>query len=159
LVLPPLRKRKEDIPLLAQFFVERENAAGGKQLRGFAESALDQLITYGWPGNVDELAETVSAAWKTAVGPLVTASDLPPRIELAARAATRSTASRESIQLDDFLAEVERELLRRALRRAKGNKAKVARMLGVTRARVIRRIEHFGLDGNGGRPVPEVGGC
>jgi DNA-binding NtrC family response regulator len=156
--IPALSHRRADVPLLAQFFLERENTRGGKQLSGFAEDALDKLVTYAWPGNVDELAEVVSTACQSAVGPLVTSTDLPPQIELTARAASRVPTLDESIQLDDFLAEVEQELLRRALRRAKGNKAQAARLLGVTRARVIRRAEHFGLDDMGGGRASK-GGC
>jgi len=158
ITMPALLHRRQDIPLLAQFFLERENMSGGKQLSGFAEDALERLLVYAWPGNVDELAEIVTAACKAAAGPLVTAADLPPRIDLATQATSRPPAPRESIQLDDFLAEVEQELLRRALRRARGNKAKAARLLGVTRARVIRRLEHFGLD-DGERWRPDEGGC
>jgi DNA-binding NtrC family response regulator len=63
------------------------------------------------------------------------------------------------VQLDLFLEEVEQELFRRALHRAKGNKAKVARLLGITRSRVIRRLEHFGLAGTEHEAIPGEPGC
>jgi transcriptional regulator with PAS, ATPase and Fis domain len=159
IAIPPLSQRRDDIPLLAQFFLERRNATGGKQLSGFASDAIERLIAYDWPGNIDELAELVSAACNRAQGSQVTVADLPQRLELAAQAAARPSAGREPIQLDLFLEEVEQELLRRALERAKGNKAKAARLLGVTRSRVVRRLEHFGLASSEPKSMFEEPGC
>jgi DNA-binding NtrC family response regulator len=143
--LPPLSQRRDDIPLLAQFFLERCNAGGGKQLSGFAANAVECLLAYAWPGNLQELADCVLAACHRAPGPRVSAEDLPERLAFAAQAASRPAKSSVAIQLDQFLEEVEQELFRRAMQRAKGNKAKVARLLGITRSRAIRRLEHFGL--------------
>jgi transcriptional regulator with PAS, ATPase and Fis domain len=143
--LPPLSQRRDDIRLLAQYFLERCNAGGGKQLSGFATDAVECLLAYAWPGNLQELADCVSGACHRAGGSRVTAEDLPERLAFAAQAAARPAKGPVSIQLDQFLEEVEQELLRRAMQRAKGNKAKVARLLGITRSRVIRRLEHFGL--------------
>ena len=158
-VLPPLSQRRDDIPLLAQFLLERKNAAGGKQLSGFTREALECLLAYAWPENIDELSECVSAAWRQAQGPRVTVGDLPQRLEFAAQAASRPAATSTSVQLDLFLEEVEQELFRRALHRAKGNKAKVARLLGITRSRAIRRLEHFGLAGTEQEAIPGEPGC
>lgn len=143
--IPPLSNRKSDIPLLAQHFLEQINAKGGRQLSGFSVDAMDQLTSYTWPENVDELREFVRAACETSTGPVVQASELPERIQLAAEAEVRPSRADGPVMLDEFLAEIEKELLERALRQAKGNKAKAARLLGVTRQRVIRRIEFFGL--------------
>jgi len=144
--IPPLADRPEDVPLLAQYFLEQANADATKQLSGFSEEAIDQLLAYPWPENTDELAEFVRMAWRKATGPLVEASDLPDRIRLTARAAERTPHPEEKIVLDEFLAEIEEELLRRALRQAKGNKAQAARLLGVSRQRVLRRLEFFGIE-------------
>lgn len=141
--LPPLAERTQDIPLLAQHFLERRNAQGGRQLAGLTREALDQLLAYPWPGNADELDEFVQQACVLAAGLLIQAGDLPERIRMTAAAAARPPRPPEHIVLDDFLEEIEKELLQRALQRSKGNKAKAARLLGVPRARVIRRLEHF----------------
>lgn len=143
--IPPLSSRKSDIPLLTQHFLEQINAKGGKQLSGFSVDAMDQLSSYAWPENVDELREFVRAACATSTGPVVQASELPEKIQRTAEAEGHPSRPDESVVLDEFLAEIEKELLERALRQAKGNKAKTARLLGVTRQRVIRRIEFFGL--------------
>jgi len=143
--ISPLSNRKSDIPLLAQRFLEQTNAKGGKQLSGFSVDAMDQLTSYAWPENIDELREFVRSACETSTGPVVQESELPEKIHLTTEAEFRPSRTDESVMLDEFLAEIERELLVRALRHAKGNKAKAARLLGVTRQRVIRRIEFFGL--------------
>ena len=106
---------------------------------------MDQLTSYAWPENIDELREFVRSACETSTGPVVQESELPEKIHLTTEAEFRPSRTDESVMLDEFLAEIERELLVRALRHAKGNKAKAARLLGVTRQRVIRRIEFFGL--------------
>ena len=142
--LPALAERLEDLPLLAQSFLEQLNARGAKQLGGFTQEALDQLAMHRWPGNLDELAQVVEEAYQRAVGPDITVADLPPRIHHAA-ASLKVRKSDESIVLDKFLAQVERELIRRATAQAKGNKAKAARLLGMSRPRLYRRMIQLGL--------------
>jgi transcriptional regulator with AAA-type ATPase domain len=143
--LPPLAARREDLPLLAQLFLEDVNAQGPKQLAGFTPEALTCLDEYPWSGNLDELAKMVEEAHQRADGPLVSPADLPPRIHLAAEAAAHPRRKEETIVLDQFLGQVETELIRRALARSKGNKAKAARLLGLTRPRLYRRMIHLGL--------------
>jgi transcriptional regulator with PAS, ATPase and Fis domain len=144
--LPPLVERLEDLPLLAQLFVEELNAQGGKQLEGFSPEALDALAGYTWPGNLDELRQFVEEAHEAAVGPLIGPRDLPKRIHLAAAAAARPSRRGEPIDLVATLQGVERELIDQALANAKGNKAKAARLLGLTRPRLLRRLRELGLD-------------
>ena len=144
--LPPLAARREDIPLLAQAFLEELNAAGTKQLRGFSPEALDQLAAYPWHGNIDELAAMVRQAHAKAEGPQVVPADLPQRILLAAAAARIPRRGPQPIDLEEFLASVERELILRALRLAKGNKTKAARLLSLTRPRLYRRMVQLGLE-------------
>lgn len=149
IALPPLSSRRKDIPYLAQQAVERWNARGGKQLAGFTVEALDCLCTLPWSGDFLEFQEIVQAACEQAVGPQVTFADLPRRVALLTSAAKHPTPVQEApMQLDRFLSEVERELLERALRRARGNKARAARLLGIPRARLLRRIAQLGLATN-----------
>jgi transcriptional regulator with AAA-type ATPase domain len=144
--LPPLAERREDVPLLAQRFLEERNAQSPQQLAGFTPEALDALCAHRWPGNVDELAKVVAAAHRRSAGPSVDVPDLPEEIHLAADAAAHPPRRDETIVLDDYLAEIERELIRRALAVAKGNKAKAARLLGVSRPRLLRRAAQLGLE-------------
>jgi transcriptional regulator with PAS, ATPase and Fis domain len=144
--LPPLAQRREDLPLLAQLFLEDANTRGGKQVGGFTPEALDQLDAYPWPGNLDELAQVVAQAHQQAESPQIDPRDLPERIRLTAAAAAHPPRAEETIELDEFLGRAERELIRRALSQAKGNKAQAARLLGMTRPRLYRRLVQLGLE-------------
>lgn len=144
--LPSLAERREDLPLLAQVFLEEVNARGRRQLAGFTSEALDALDAYRWPGNVDELVLVVSESHAKARGVEVTVADLPDRIHLAADAAAHPRPAEQRIILDEFLGRVERELIGRALARAKGNKTKAAKLLGMTRPRLYRRLVQLGLE-------------
>jgi DNA-binding NtrC family response regulator len=144
--LPPLADRRDDIPLLAQMFLEDLNAQGGKQLSGFKAEALDRLSLYDWPGQVDELAATVRQAFSQAEGFEITPSDLPKQLRLAAEAARHPRPVVETIDLEKFLTRVEAELIERALRQSKGNKSQAARLLGITRPRLYRRMVQLGLE-------------
>lgn len=144
--LPRLAERIEDAPLLAQLFVEEANRRGTKQIAGLSDEALDRLVAYPWPGNVAELAQAIASAHATTEGPKITPADLPPRIQLVADATARPRKQDETIDLEAFMARIEEELIRRALDRAGGNKAKAARLLGMTRPRLYRRLVQLGLE-------------
>ncbi len=143
--LPPLAQRLEDIGLLSQYFVEKFNAQGDRQLSGFSAAAMDELAGYAWPDNIDELADLVELACRAAEGPVIEVGDLPAQIRWATTADAHPRQQDEPIVLDEFLAEIEQELMRRALRRCKGNKTRAARLLGINRARLLRRLGQFGI--------------
>jgi DNA-binding NtrC family response regulator len=144
--IPPLAERLDDLPLLAQWFLEQANSRGPKQVGGFTPEALDRLHGYAWPGGVSELESLVNEAHARAEGHEIMPRDLPPRIDLAAEASARPLKLDEVIVLEEFLGRIERELIERALKRAKGNKTKAARLLGMTRPRLYRRLVQLGLD-------------
>ncbi len=144
--LPALAQRRDDLPLLAQLVLEDLNALGGRQIGGFTPAALDLLDGYAWPGNLDELAEVVAESHRQAAGLEIDVADLPERLRLASRAAAHPRHAEETIVLPEYLGRVERELIRRALARAKGNKARAARLLGMTRPRLYRRMVQLGLE-------------
>ena len=134
--LPPLRDRREDIPLLAEHFLERFRQRYGKSLAGFEPGALDALLSHTWPGNVRELHHAIERAVLMARGERITASDLGlPRDDGAA------PPGLEQMTLED----AERHLIRKALDRAQGNVSEVARALGLSRSALYRRIQHYGL--------------
>jgi transcriptional regulator of aromatic amino acid metabolism len=145
IALPPLARRPVDVPLLAQYFLEAANAEGGKQLSGFQTEAMDRLVAFDWPGNVAQLAQVVRQAHACAAGPKVQVGDLPPLLHHAAQAQARRGRDSQPVRLDEFLTEVETELLRRALALAGGNKSRAAQLLGIHRARLIRRLAQLGL--------------
>jgi transcriptional regulator with PAS, ATPase and Fis domain len=142
--LPPLAARREDIPLLAQHFLEETNTSD-KQLSGFQPAAGELLASLPWSGNIDELAAAVREACARAAGPRVLLTDLPDWVHLAHDAAAHPPKDEEPIQLDSFLAEIEKELLARALKKTRGNKSKAAALLGLSRPRLLRRLAQLGL--------------
>ncbi|HEX2190750.1 MAG TPA: sigma-54 dependent transcriptional regulator [Longimicrobiaceae bacterium] len=137
--LPPLRERREDVPLLATHFLFRLADAYRKHLTGFEPEAMQSLLTYGWPGNVRELEHTIERAVLLAQGPLIAAEDLALRGRRAASGA--GTAALEEMPLED----VERLLIRKALERHGGNVSHAAEALGLSRSALYRRLQRYGL--------------
>jgi DNA-binding NtrC family response regulator len=143
--LPPLNHRPEDIPIIAQMLLEDLNGRGEKQLRGFAPEVFDRLVQYDWPGQIDELAGIVREAFVAAEGIEVFIGDLPKRLQQAAEAARFVPRPVQRIDLEQFLAQIETDLIERALRVAKQNKSEAARLLGLNRPKLYRRMVQLGL--------------
>jgi len=141
--LPPLAARRGDIPLLAQMFLEQHNAQDDQQLAGFDAAAMDVLCEHAWDENLDELRDVVARACDAAAGSRITRDDLPPHVLSAVSTPLPPTETEAPIVLDDVLAEVESELIRRAMRLSKGNKTKAAELLGISRPRLHRRWEEM----------------
>jgi DNA-binding NtrC family response regulator len=121
------------------------NRSASRQLAGFQPAAMDLLGSLPWPGNIDELAQAVEQACARAAGSKVTITDLPDWVHLAHDAVAHPIEDDEPIELDAFLAEMERELLARALKKTRGNKSKAAALLGMSRPRFLRRLAQLGL--------------
>ncbi len=133
--LPPLRERREDIPLLAAHFLRRQAAQYRKPLGGFTADAMQALLGYRWPGNVRELEHTIERAVLLAPGEAVRSEDLGLRDPAA------ETTSIEAMELE----EVERLLIRKALARHDGNVSRAAEALGLSRSALYRRLQRYGL--------------
>jgi DNA-binding NtrC family response regulator len=135
--LPPLRERREDIPLLSAHFLSRYAAQYRRPVVGFEPSALDRMLHYGWPGNVRELDHTLERAVLMARGNYISLSDL---------ALQTDTQSNAPTSLDDMeLEAVEAHLVRKALSRHQGNVSAAAEALGLSRGALYRRMEKYGL--------------
>jgi DNA-binding NtrC family response regulator len=143
--VPPLAERLEDLPLLAQCFLETCNRGSIKQIGSLRQEALDLFALYSWPGELDELRAVVEAAHRACGAHEITPADLPPIIHHASQAASRSPRRTERIVLDDLLAAVEKEAIARAMTQARGNKTEAAELLGMTRPRLYRRLVQLGL--------------
>jgi DNA-binding NtrC family response regulator len=133
--LPPLRERREDIPLLATHFLRQQAQRYGKPIRDFARDAMQALLDHQWPGNVRELRHAVERAVLMAQSSTVTLDDL----ELRPKPTT--SASVDDMTLED----AERYLITRALARFDGNVSRAAEALGVSRSALYRRLQHFAL--------------
>ena len=128
LAIPPLRERREDVPLLVEHFLAKHAPRAGKRVEGVAGDALEALLQYDWPGNVRELENTIERAVVLSAGGRLEAGDL---FMLGARA-TSDAAGLPSLRLHDNLEWAERESLRRALERCQGVKKDAAALLGIS---------------------------
>lgn len=133
--IPALRERREDIPLLAVHFLNRNRSRYRKQVTGFSTPAMQQMIQYPWPGNVRELEHTVERAVLLCRG-----EEIEPA-NLAIASGKSSAPNFENMSID----EVEALLIRKVLRRCDGNISQAAEALGLSRAALYRRIEKYGL--------------
>jgi DNA-binding NtrC family response regulator len=137
--LPALRDRREDIPLLAAHFLNRNRSRYRKQVTGFTPAAMQQLLQYRWPGNVRELEHTIERAVLLCRGEEIEPSNL-------AIASARSTGtSLENMSDNMSIDEVESLLIKKVLRRCDGNISQAAEALGLSRAALYRRIEKYGI--------------
>jgi two-component system NtrC family response regulator len=141
--LPPLRERRDDIPLLAEHFVEQLCQRYGLPLRRLTPSAVDVLAEYNWPGNVRELENVIESAIVLGKGEQITAGYFPENVRLE-----HTRVSQIHLQIPDdgiSLEEVERELILKALEKCKWNQTRAARFLNITRKTLIYRMERYGL--------------
>jgi Nif-specific regulatory protein len=147
--LPPLRERPEDILPLADAFLEEVGLLVGRPAAGISREAREILFAYAWPGNVRELRNVLERATILCDGGLITAEHLP--IGLAKRAAASVTATDGEVAAFPAggvdLQVVERDLIVKALETSRNNRARAARLLGITRAQLYRRLQKHGLEG------------
>jgi DNA-binding NtrC family response regulator len=142
--MPPLSRRPEDLPALAQHFLEELNRQEAKQVGGFDEQIWPLVTRYAWPGNLDELATVVRAAHLQAAETLVRPHDLPFRFRNGLAAQELSPPPEPPpLLLDPLLTRLETRLITLALERSRNNKSKAADLLGINRARLLRRIEQL----------------
>ena len=141
--VPALENRLEDLPVLVQSAIEYHNANGQKQISQISNAALDRLATHQWQRNVAELFEIVGHAHEAAAGTTIDQADLPKILDLSRDAELHPRMEPEKIDLDQFLGQAESELIQRALRQTKGNKTQASALLGISRARLLRRIEQL----------------
>ena len=134
IVLPPLRDRREDIPLLARHFLTQHTQRYRKGVTGFDAAALQLLVDHRWPGNVRELDHAIERAVLMTQGPVIRASDLGLRVEGAA------AGRLEDMSLED----VEAFLIKKAMAKY-GNVSHAARALGLSRSALYRRLERYKL--------------
>jgi transcriptional regulator with GAF, ATPase, and Fis domain/pSer/pThr/pTyr-binding forkhead associated (FHA) protein len=145
IVVPALRKRKEDIPLLADFFLEKFNAETGRKIRGFTPDAQEQLLRYLWPGNVRELKNVVERAVVLCRGQEIGAEDLL-LTKLATAGDTEMPAAGAGRFLPVSLDDVEKRHILDTLNYTGWNKSKAAGILGVERSTLDRKIRRYQLD-------------
>jgi DNA-binding NtrC family response regulator len=144
--LPPLRERRDDIPLLVQHFLKKFAPDAGLHM---AQEAMRALMAYQWPGNVRQLENAVERAVALSTGrPEIQAADLPPEIQATPQAATPPFVDfpEEGLDLPHYLQTIERDLIRRALDRTAGNRNKAADLLRIKRTTLVEKLKRIGLE-------------
>ena len=141
--MPPLRERREDIPMLVDHFVRRFAERTGKTIEGVDEKALAELTRYEWPGNVRELENTIERAVVLATGPVLTSRT----VWLMSATATPATAAVPSLKLHQNLEWAERETMRRALEQARGVKKEAAELMGISQRALSHYLAKYRIDG------------
>ncbi len=148
--VPTLHERGDDLILLAQAFLETSNRGADRQIGGFADSVWPQLREYAWPGNLDELSLVVQETRERCTAPVIGLEDLPLRFRAGLESQSLGPPQRALDEppippLEEHLAAIERDLIRRALKKAKRNKTLAAKLLEIKRNVLLRRIETLGI--------------
>jgi len=138
--VPPLRERKEDIPMLISTFINQANQDNHKALKGISKEALEVLMRYHWPGNVRELKNTIESMVVLSTKDILEAFDIPPNIRHSA-----PDKAGLDIRVGMSLKDIERETIRRTLSEVGGARDKAAKMLDISVRTLYRKINEYGL--------------
>jgi len=141
--VPPLRERREDIPLLVAHFLEEGSKGSGKAIEGITPEAMEWLTHYDWPGNVRELKNAIERALAYATGPFITVQDLPEAILMATVRQERFSSYRE--WKEKTLEQLEKEFLEKSIHEQGGNLTLAAKELGIHRSTLHRLIRKHHL--------------
>ena len=144
--IPPLRERKDDIPLLAQHFLEKYAKKNNKSVKGFSPLAMDMLLKYSWPGNVRELENVIERAVILLPGEYITEKELPSTV-----VEDYEKEKDEELLLTQFMAnrplkEIEKQVILATLKDCGGNKSETARRLGINRKTLHKKLKAYGID-------------
>jgi two-component system response regulator HydG len=143
LVVPPMRERREDIPLLADFFLKQYAEKNNRPLKGFTPRAVDLLMRYDWPGNVRELENVVERAVIMARGDMITPLEFPDVLQDLDEEAK---ASPLALTAGRSLKEVEKVMILRTLEETGGNRTHAARSLGISRRTLQLKLKEYGIN-------------
>jgi Nif-specific regulatory protein len=139
--MPPLRERKTDVLLLANFFLEKYAKENQKEIRRLSTPTIDMLMQYHWPGNVRELENCIERAVLLCEGNVIHSYHLPPTLQTGEEADTLPAQS-----LEEAVANVEREIIIDALKNTRGNMAKAAELVSVTERKFAYKAKKYGVD-------------
>jgi transcriptional regulator with PAS, ATPase and Fis domain len=141
ITLPPLRERKEDIPVLCEYFLQKHSQATRRSVSGITKEAQKKLVAYDWPGNVRELANVIERAVVLGSGPTVTLEDLPSRI-----AAREPTNAPDNLSYRDGVNAARKELVLKALSRTQGNRSAAAKVLGLEAKYLLKLMKSLQIE-------------
>lgn len=135
--LPPLRERKDDIPLLVSFFMKKYSRIHGLEAKKFSKQTMTLLMKYDWPGNIRELENLVERALILSDGPEITPEDLPPKVRMSL------PITKVSMMKGLTLEELEKHYILQVLSETQGNKAKAAKILGIDPSTLYRKLHRY----------------
>jgi len=144
--VPPLRERKDDIPLLVEHFLQKHRFTDAHAPARISEEALQRLVVYDWPGNVRELEHTVERAVVLARGGVITAEHLAMEVDREIAIIDLNQRLTDGTTLTDLLAAVESRYMQRALLRSDGNRHAAAKLLGIDIATLEKKLAEHGFD-------------
>jgi two-component system response regulator PilR (NtrC family) len=146
---PPLRDRKEDIPILAQHFLKKYNDKLGKSISGISAEAMEALKKYDYPGNVRELENMIERTVALEGGQTILPESLPPMVNTMSGRKMASSheieVTSDGVDLDKIMGQIEKELLIKAIHQANGVKKKAAKLLNITFRSMRYRVEKYNL--------------
>jgi two-component system response regulator AtoC len=142
IAIPPLRERKEDVLLLVDHFLDRNNTRLGTAIRGLDAEARKALVDYSWPGNVRELENTIERAMVLAEGDQLHVQDLPERVREARDPVQMQLASGE-LSIKKTARIIEEVLIRRALQKTKGNRTRAAEVLEISHRALLYKLKDY----------------
>lgn len=147
IIIPPLRERREDIPLLAGHFLSKATERAGKSVTVISDEALQLLMSYDWPGNVRELENAIERSVLLETSSVLQASNLPPEVYSVRKRFYMPALQDEDPTAMEILPleEVEKQALVRALKATGNNIRQAAKVLGINRATVYRKLEKYNL--------------
>jgi two-component system response regulator AtoC len=145
--VPPLRERKDDIPLLVEHFLQKHRFSDASPPARISEAALQRLIQYDWPGNVRELEHTIERAVVLARGGVITAEHLAMEVDREIAIIDLNQRLTDGTSLSELLAATEMRYIQRALLRSDGNRHAAAKLLGIDVATLEKKLAEHGLDG------------
>ncbi|MBN2032748.1 MAG: sigma-54-dependent Fis family transcriptional regulator [Deltaproteobacteria bacterium] len=143
--LPPLRERRGDIPLLVGYFIEMFNKKLQKNIEGLSSESMPILMGYSWPGNIRELENVIERALLIATGRWITPEDLPSRIS-AESSFLPSILPEDNLSIRKASSRLERDLIGKALEVTGGNRTRAAKILEVSRPKLLAKIKAYRLD-------------
>jgi two-component system, NtrC family, response regulator PilR len=145
--LPPLRHRRDDVPLLANHFLSKFNGVMGKNIQKLSEEALKKMETYEWPGNVRELENAMERAYILETSDELSAQHLPDNVSSSSRPRTLDTIPEEGIDLEGYVASLQRRYLEEALDRTGGVQVKAAELLRMSYRSFRHYMQKHGIEG------------
>ena len=144
--VPPLRERREDLPLLIQSAINRFCHETGKRMQGITVKAMSALLSFHYPGNLEELDNIIrQIVYRSRSGQPIDLGDLPDEVRLAKVQAGSRVDATSDLDLERLVATAETAAIREALRRTHGNKSQAARTLGLSRNGLMMKMERYGL--------------